>query len=329
MLLGLAVGDALGNGTEAMTPSTRAEQHGRITHYLPNPCAGGRQAAPSDDTQLTFYTLDQVTRDGGLDPERLAARFAREPIWIIGRSVERFVQQYRAGAQPWYRASQPTAGNGALMRIAASLVPHLRHPTPELWADAALAALVTHNDRASTSASLAFAAMLWELLALPSPPPADWWVERYVALARPIEDDATRYRPRGGAFTDYAGPLWPFVAERVPAARRRGLRGRAACDAWHSGAYLLETVPSLLYLLACLADDPEAAIVEAVNGTYDNDTVAALVGAAVGALHGVDALPRRWLTDLTGQRTGDDDGHLFAILADARRVWYDPPKPEG
>lgn len=43
------------------------------------------------------------------------------------------------------------------------LVPHLRRPSAELWADVALAAMVTHHDPTSTSACLAFARILWDL----------------------------------------------------------------------------------------------------------------------------------------------------------------------
>ncbi len=35
--------------------ATAVGRYGRITHYLPNPRAGGRRVGtPSDDTQLTF-----------------------------------------------------------------------------------------------------------------------------------------------------------------------------------------------------------------------------------------------------------------------------------
>jgi ADP-ribosylglycohydrolase len=54
-----------------------------------------------------------------------------------------------------------------------------------------------------------------------------------------------------------------------------------ACNRWHSGAYLLETIPSALYILMNYTHDLEEAIVRAVNDTYDNDTIAAIVGAAV------------------------------------------------
>ena len=51
------------------------------------------------------------------------------------------------------------------------------------------------------------------------------------------------------------------------------------------------------------AGDPEDAIVRAVNDTSDNDTIAAILGAAMGALHGREALPERWMAGLSG-RTG-------------------------
>jgi len=50
---------------------------------------------------------------------------------------------------------------------------------------------------------------------------------------------------------------------------------------WHSGAFLLETVPTVLYTLA---------------------------------RHGAAALPERWRAGLLGRTTGSDDRHLFETL---------------
>jgi hypothetical protein len=61
MLLGLAIGDALGNTTEGMTPAERRQRFGEIRDYLPNANAGrARVGLPSDDTQLAFWTLEHV-----------------------------------------------------------------------------------------------------------------------------------------------------------------------------------------------------------------------------------------------------------------------------
>jgi len=68
-------------------------------------------------------------------------------------------------------------------------------------------------------------------------------------------------------------------------------------------------------------DDPEEAIVRAVNDTKDNDTVGAIVGAAMGAAHGVDALPRRWREGLLGRTAAADDGRIFELIALAQQRW--------
>ena len=49
------------------------------------------------------------------------------------------------------------------------------------------------------------------------------------------------------------------------------------------------------------ANDPEEAILRAVKDTKDNDTIGAIVGAAVGALHGEKRLPERWKLGLLGR----------------------------
>ena len=61
--------------------------------------------------------------------------------------------------------------------------------------------------------------------------------------------------------------------------------------------------------------------IRAVNDTKDNDTIAAIVGAAVGALHGKARLPNRWIKNLSGRTTDCDDGRIFDLLALARRKW--------
>jgi len=54
MLLGLAIGDALGITTEGMLPGARSAAFGEIRDYLPNRHTGERRGFPSDDTQLAF-----------------------------------------------------------------------------------------------------------------------------------------------------------------------------------------------------------------------------------------------------------------------------------
>jgi ADP-ribosyl-[dinitrogen reductase] hydrolase len=70
MLLGLAIGDALGDTSESQLPYHRRARYGEIRDYLPNRYANGQPVSlPSDDSQLAFWTLEQMLADGGVNPE--------------------------------------------------------------------------------------------------------------------------------------------------------------------------------------------------------------------------------------------------------------------
>ncbi len=329
MMLGLAIGDALGNTTESMRPHHRRRRYGEIRDYLPNQHARDRPVGvPSDDGQLAFWTLEHLVEREGLVLEKLARVFASRTIFGIGSAVRHFVQGMQDG-KPWWQASARSAGNGALMRMAPVPIPHLRGASPAFWSDAALCAALTHNDPGSIAACVAFVGMLGELLARDEPPDSNWWVDRYVAVAQEVEGDTTDYPGRGGSLREQRGPIWRFVREHVPPRVDRGETVLEAGDAFYSGAYLRETVPVVLFILARHGTDPETAIVRAVNDTKDNDTVAAIVGAAVGAMHGEDALPRRWRDGLLGRTSSDDDGRMFELLDRAQAVFGPPWRDRG
>ena len=320
MMLGLAVGDALGNPTESMTAEERSANQPEIRDYIKNKI-GTYKGIPSDDSQLAFWTLEQLIADNGLVPDHLAARFCKDRIYGIGKNMREFIENYKDMKMPWQKAGPKSAGNGALMRIAPMVFPHLKTGTTDLWVDTALSAMITHNDSASIAACLAFTDMLWQLLQMDAPPAPDWWVDTYVKVARDLEQDDT-YRPRGGKYRRYQGTLWQFVEERVPEAYRQKLSVRDASDSWYSGAYLLETVPAALYILMRYGNDLEEAIIRSVNDTKDNDTIAAIVGAALGALYGKQGIPQRWLANLSGRTKAGDDGAMFRLLDAARSTFW-------
>jgi ADP-ribosylglycohydrolase len=307
--------------TEGLLPDQRANRHSEVRDYLPNPLAGWRQVGlPTDDSQMAFWTLEQLLIDHGLVPKHLAERFAHEEIFGIGQTVYNFVQAYRYGGKSWREAGQPSAGNGALMRIAPLIIPHLGEPSPALWADAALGGMITHNDRASNAACIAFIHLLWEILGLRVAPEPTWWVDTFSHAASQLEGD-TDYRPRKMTL-GYEGPIWRFAEREVRTALVQGIPAVQACDGWYSGAYLMETIPSVLYILAQHGHDPEEAIVRAVNDTWDNDTVAAIVGAAVGALHGRRSLPPQWIEGLLGRTRAEDDGRVFELIRQAEETFF-------
>jgi ADP-ribosylglycohydrolase len=280
---------------------------------------------PSDDSQLAFWTLRRLLEDGALEPERLAREFCSHRIFGLGGTVRDFIRAYKDRGAPWHQAGQPSAGNGALMRIAPVLLPHIASPSPRLWSDAAVAGMITHNDPASIGSCVAFTHLLWELLRRRHWPRPEWWVRRFVETLRTVEGDVARYTPHAPGLTGLT-TLAGFTTQHVEAALAEPLATREALDRWYSGAYLLETVPSVLYILARHGRDPEEAIVRAVNDTKDNDTIAAIVGAAVGALHGLSALPERWVRGLLGRTHERDDGEVFRLVSVAAEAFI-PESP--
>lgn len=314
LFLGLAIGDALGNTSESLAPSDRHARFGEIRDYQYNRHADGAVGLPSDDTQMTFWAIESMLEEGGFNPEQVSLAFTREQIFGIGTNVRAFLARAKSGEGTWHSWGPKSAGNGALMRIAPALLPHLREPSADLWVDAALLGMLTHNDSASNASCVALVGMLWDLLGMTKAPDPSWWARRFVEIARELETHdhyEVRFGPHKGRRTSLCG----LIEEVLP--RTEGRNVLDACYHWGSGAFLIETVPSVLCILERHGHDPEEAIIRAVNDTRDNDTIAAIVGAAVGALHGRSRLPQRWLDGLLGRTRTDDDGAVFRLLDDA------------
>ncbi len=251
----------------------------------------------------------------------LAASFASRQIFGMGSTVRAFLAAWNPGSH-WLSAAQESAGNGALMRIAPVLLPYLRHPRVEMWRDAVVAGAITHNDFASNASCGAFVAVLAKAAGAAAPVPPGFWLNHFVEMARCLEGTARRYTPRVPGYGGQAVTLADYTLDVVSAALARGASAVDACNGWYSGAFLLETVPSVLFILERFGNEPEEAIVRAVNDTRDNDTVGAIVGAAIGALHGTDRLPKRWREGLLGRTGADDDGRVRELLDRAKLKWW-------
>ncbi len=139
-------------------------------------------------------------------------------------------------------------------------------------------------------------------------------------VASTLEGD-TKYKARYPGIS-YEGPLWKFVDFQVRDALRRKLSVAEACNRWGSGANLFETVPSVLFIVATYGHSTEEAMVRAVNDAKDNDTTATIVGAAVGALHGSQSIPKPWLDKLTGRTGKHNDGEVFKRILHAKHQFW-------
>jgi len=73
---------------------------------------------------------------------------------------------------------------------------------------------------------------------------------------------------------------------------------KALKDELGVSGYVLDTLGVAVWIYIH-SDDFENGVIEAVNLGGDTDTNGAVVGAILGAKYGVDAIPRRWLDELS------------------------------
>ena len=134
VLLGLAVGDALGAPLEFQPARAPG-------NYVVDMIGGGWQKlAPgewTDDTQIALCTVDSLLAKSVFDPDDIARRFV---LWMesgpkdIGLHTQKVLSAIRDGT-PWEQASRAAqeadvanAPNGSLMRCAPLAMFFFRHP---------------------------------------------------------------------------------------------------------------------------------------------------------------------------------------------------------
>jgi ADP-ribosylglycohydrolase len=292
-LHGLAIGDALGMPTQALSRQQVKETYGVLTGFVPagpdQPLAAGMPAgAVTDDTEQALL-LARVLIDGGghVDPVVLARSLLeweegmrrRGSLDLLGPSTKRAVAAVAAGVSV-EEAGRYGTTNGAAMRIAP--VGIASGGDVETLLDRVVeASAVTHN----TSVALAGAAAVAAAISAGIDGAA---VKEAIAHA---EDAAAAGARRGHwvAAADVASRIrWAteLVSRRPPES--------AAEDIYHLVGTSLatqESVPAAFAVLSLYPNDPWQACLHAASLGGDCDTVAAIVGAIAGACHGVESFP--------------------------------------
>ena len=297
-LIGGAIGDALGRPWEARGDAAASRELSSLGRYRRwRGWTGGPIGTITDDTQLSMCVAESICARGRMDPEDLARRFvewmpvARGP----GAATLEAVNALARGVA-WDRAGVASEGNGAAMRVAPLA---LLHPVDleSLRSDSALSAVITHATRMAVVSAIAQAFMVaWCLHRRAGALTADTLRSELlaglgVALDGVSEDAVAESRDdRPGRFR---------LSERLAEAIQMPFASPPdAFEYFHNGAFVLESLPASLWCFLRHWDDPQQAILTAVSGGYDADTVAAMTGALVGALHGEDVFPASWVDEL-------------------------------
>ena len=301
-LAGLALGDALGMPTQAMSPAQIRAVYGRITGLVDGdasqPYAPGMPAGSvTDDTEQALLIASLLVRGRGSSSGRVAlgavdfahallawedSMIRRGSLDLLGPSTKAALERVRAGEDPLTVGGAGTT-NGAAMRVTPI---GIAMPTddPEAFADAVWSSCqVTHATRQGfQSAALVAAAVSLGIDTARSTSPnlrgLLWKAVTYVDSL-----------PERGAWTPDPD---------VVAATRRAMQ-LAANPALSSLECLVEQVgtsvasaQAIPMAFALLARDPSPqALLDAANLGGDTDTIGAIAGAILGAALGVEVLP--------------------------------------
>ena len=301
-LAGLALGDALGMPTQAMSPEQIRAVYGTITGLVDGdasqPYAPGMPAGSTTDdtyqalTLASFLGRGEGSSAGGVTLE--LGGFARELLnweeWmkaqgsldLLGPSSKAALERVRLGEDPLRVRGMGTT-NGAAMRVTPVGIA-VSTDDPEVFADSVWSTCqLTHATHQGFQSAALVAAAVSFGIDWDTPSPSDmtallWKAVTYVDSL-----------PERGAWTPDPD---------VVAATRRAMQ-LVANPVSSSLEHLIEQVGTSVasahaipMAFALLARDPSPrALLDAANIGGDTDTIGAIAGAILGAALGVEVLP--------------------------------------
>lgn len=288
-LLGTALGDALGLPGEGMSPGAIQRRFGRVDQFR----MLGRTGFVSDDTEQTALLAQSLVRhpaelDRCVEAFRksLLGWFCRLP-WGIGRATLRSCLRIALGIHP---SGVRSAGNGAAMR--AAILGAFFHDQPEArQAFGRAIAEVTHRDERAIEGAVYVAEMAAACVR-----------SRFDSPRHFIQLEARQLvrHPQLGSALDQAQDLAGKEVSTSEAAKTCGTSG-----------FVVHTVPFATFIFLRYGDDPLFALTEAANAGGDTDSIGAIVGGWLGALHGAKQMPGELLDRINDGPFGPT--HLRAL----------------
>lgn len=324
VLLGAAVGDAMGAATELRTSNEILETFGHwVTDFETPPAdvfAGGRKAGQiTDDFSSAYYVIRAVlASDGKVTPQAAKAGLLS---WAKSEYFEAFAgPTTRAAIEKINKSGEVEnssllgrcgkATNGAAMKAFAGAVFH-----PGDWEEAAKAAVaiaeVTHPYHLCLSGAAAVAAAVSEAITfhatLESIIEAGFFGAKYGEAVG---------RERG---MQIAGPSvvkrmeWTLKILGMQENLEDGLK--IIQEVVGTGIHVSESVPAVFGILYLSEGDAEKGIRYAVNLGDDTDTIATMVGAILGGMNGAKRLGDRYLSTIETRNEMDLKELTDEILA--------------
>ncbi len=273
VMLGQLAGDALGSHVEFSSAETIAVGFLEgMTDILPGGYHGTLAGQPTDDSELALALARSIVAHGGYHPEQVAKAYiawGRSAPFDCGLTIRAGI----AALQGQGRANAHSQANGAMMRQAPIGIACAGRPA-EAAALARRDCAMTHPHPVCQASSAAYAAAI--AAGLSGANDRTIWA---VAHAHAGDDEGGR-----------------VVRDWLERATSAGPDDFQTKIGWVRIAFL--NAFHRLWIQQPL----ETAVVETVAAGGDTDTNAAICGALLGAIQGIDAVPLRWRRAVLGCR---------------------------
>lgn len=269
-LLGQIAGDALGSLVEYHTPELIQEEYPSGVRNLSNGGVWGTIAGqPTDDSEMALALARVLAQHKRYDPE---LAFAAYIAWLdscpfdCGSTIRSGLQ----GNRDW-----DSQANGAMMRISPLGIFGVNYELEQVAEWASEDAEITHPHLVCRQANSLYAAAITSAVRTGCEP-RDLY-RQIGRWAKKIGAESTLTRAIDGAAT---APPTEYM---------------------HQQGWVLIAFRNALWQLLH-AKSLEDAIVDTVHRGGDTDTNAAICGALLGAVHGREAIPDRWVDRLLSCR---------------------------
>jgi len=284
MLLGLAIGDALGAAIEVELPGSFVP----VTGYRGGGPHGLEPGEWTDDTSMALALADSIA-EVGWDLNDQAERYlawwqtgaysVNGRVFDVGITTVAALQRFQQSGNPWMSGdpSEQASGNGSIMRLAPVPISYARlfpNRIGDLVTYAMESSLPTHASPQCLSACACLA----------------------VALAAVVNgvDRQTVLDPDWPAWQEVEDvhSVHPAVASVI----KGSFRHKSPPQIQGSG-YVVRSLEAALWAFA-KADSFEDAVLRAVNLGDDADTTGAICGQLAGAFWGESGIPSSLLSGL-------------------------------
>lgn len=290
-LLGTACGDILGSGVEGWPAAEIREQFGELRDFLDS---GRGFGCYTDDTQMTLALATSLVECSRVDAEHASAKYAEfyEPWRGYGGAAHQVMRALQQGAdcRTTGRMQFPEGSfaNGGAMRIAPVGLAY-RHAAPDALHQAVEDALVcTHVHPEAVDGAFVQAKAV-----------------AYAATTDPAEFDPQRL------VDELLAVSRTTIMQAKLEALASGLRERDSdlnvIGRVGNGIRASEAVAAALWAVLRYGTTPEECVIRAVGFGGDTDTIGAMAGAVVGALHGAAWIPARWYDEMENSQRGRDE----------------------